>query len=118
MDDDGFLYIDGRKKDIIKCAGERINPTEIEEVLMEYSGIEEAAVVGRQDSLMGEIIHAYLTTRDTSLKIGELREHCRARLSPMKVPYQYKIVENLPRTGAGKIQKNMLESTCSRLCRE
>ena len=108
LDEDGFLYIDGRKKDIIKCMGERINPTEIEEVLMEYPGIAEAVVVGRWDSLMGEIIHAYVTVRNPLLKINDLREHCRARLSPLKVPYQYTIVKSFPRTGTGKIQKSML----------
>jgi long-chain acyl-CoA synthetase len=108
LDEDGFLYIDGRMKDIIKCAGERINPLEIEEVLMEHPGVEEAAVIGRQDSLMGEIIHAYVTLRDLSLKTDDLRNHCYARLSHHKVPYQYTIVESFPRTGTGKIQKNIL----------
>jgi acyl-coenzyme A synthetase/AMP-(fatty) acid ligase len=109
LDKDGFLYIDGRKKDIIKCVGERINPLEIEEVLLEHPGVEEAAVVGQKDSLMGEIIHAYVIPRDPSLKISDLRDHCRARLSPLKVPYQYTIVESFPRTGTGKIQKNNLQ---------
>ena len=105
LDDDGFLYIDGRRKDIIKCMGERINPQEIEEVLMEHPGVKEAAVVGRKNSLAGETIHAYVTVRDPSLKIGNLRDHGLARLSPIKVPYQFKIVESFPRTGTGKIQK-------------
>jgi acyl-CoA synthetase (AMP-forming)/AMP-acid ligase II len=110
LDDDGFLYIDGRRKDIIKCAGERINPLEIEEVLMEHPDVEEAAVVGRPDSLMGETIHAYVTACDPSLKIDDLRKHCYARLSPLKVPYEYTFVESFPRTGTGKIQKNILGS--------
>ena len=108
LDEDGFLYIDGRKKDIIKCAGERINPQEIEEVLLEHPGIEEAAVVGLRDSLMGEIIHAYVTVCDPSLKISDLRNHCSTRLSPLKNPYKYTIVESLPKTITGKIQKSIL----------
>ena len=108
LDEDGFLYIDGRKKDIIKCAGERINPLEIEEVLMEHPGIEEAAVVGCRDSLMGEIIHAYVTIRDQSLKTDDLRKHCYSRLSPLKVPFRYTFVDSFPKTDTGKIQKNSL----------
>jgi acyl-CoA synthetase (AMP-forming)/AMP-acid ligase II len=108
LDDDGFLYIDGRKKDIIKCAGERINPWEIEEVLREHPGVDEAAVVGCRDSLMGEILHAYVTPRVPSLKISALRDHCCARLYRHKIPYRYSIVTNLPKTTTGKIQKHLL----------
>jgi acyl-CoA synthetase (AMP-forming)/AMP-acid ligase II len=108
LDADGFLYIDGRKKDLIKCAGERISPFETEEILMEYPGVEEAAVVGRPDSLMGEIIHAFVSSRDSSLKEADLREHCRSKLSHNKVPYKYTIVERLPRTHTGKINKHAL----------
>ena len=108
LDMDGFLYIDGRRKDIIKCMGERINPQEIEEILMEHPGVEEAAVIGRQDALMGETIHAYITARDPLLKIPDLRDHCCKRLSHYKTPYQYMIVDSFPRTDTGKIQKNLL----------
>jgi len=108
LDEDGFLYIDGRKRDIIKCMGERINPQEIEEILMEHPGVKEAAVIGRHDALMGETIHAYVTASDPLLKITDLYEHCRERLSHFKVPYQYTIIESFPRTYTGKIQKNIL----------
>ncbi len=108
LDEDGFLYIDGRRKDIIKCAGELVNPLEIEEVLMEHPGVEEAAVIGQHDALMGETIHAYVTVRDLLLKANDLRDHCHARLSHNKVPYQYTIVDSFPRTSTGKIQKSIL----------
>jgi len=108
LDADGFLYIVGRKKDLIKCAGERISPAEIEEILKEYPGVEDAAVVGQPDSLMGEIIHAYVASRDSSLKKTDLREHCRAKLPRNRVPYRYTIVECLPTTSTGKVQKYTL----------
>ena len=108
LDADGFLYIVGRKNEFIKCAGERVNPMEIEEVLREHPGVLEAAVVGMPDSLMGETIHAYVTPRDLSLKKTELFAHCRTRLSRNKVPYRYTIIASLPATNTGKVQKNML----------
>ena len=108
LDADGFLYIDGRKKDIIKSAGERISPMEIEEVLMSHPGVEDAAVVGCPDSLMGEIIHVYVTPRDSSLKKADLRDHCRERLPHNKVPYVYEIFKRLPKTNTGKVRKHIL----------
>ena len=111
LDSDGFLYISGRKKDLIKCAGERVSPLEVEKVLLEHPGVDKAAVVGRPDSLMGEIIHAYVTSRDSSLDKADLREHCLAKLPRGKVPYEYTIVERLPTTSTGKVRKHILFET-------
>lgn len=108
LDEDGFLYLDGRKKDLIKCAGERINPLEIEHVIMEHTGVEEAAVIGHPDSLMGEIIHAYVVPRDLSLRKAELRKHCFHKLTHNKVPYHYTFVDQLPKTATGKVKKYLL----------
>ena len=109
LDEDGYLYLDGRKKDIIKCCGERISALEIEQVLMEHPEVEEAAVIGSQDSLMGEIVHAYVVPRSSSLKKGELRDHCIKRLSHHKIPYRYSFIEKLPKTATGKVQKYLLD---------
>ena len=111
LDADGFLYIDGRKKDLIKCAGERVNPLEIEEILMKYPDVEDAAVVGRPDSLMGEIIHAYVVSGNSPLNKADLHEHCSKRLSRNKVPYKYTIVDRLPVTSTGKVRKHFLGDT-------
>lgn len=108
IDDDGYLYLEGRKKDLIKCAGERIGPVEIEEVLMEYVGVEEAAVIGRPDDLMGEIVHAYIVPSTSSLKKNELHEHCLKKLNHHKVPYYFTLVDKLPKTETGKVQKYLL----------
>lgn len=110
VDDEGFLYITGRKKDIIKCAGERISALEIEEVLLEHEGVEEVAVIGQADSLMGEIIHAYVVPSSPSLKKNELLSYCFKRLSHHKVPYHYTFVGKLPKTETGKVKKYLLAS--------
>ncbi len=108
LDDDGFLHITGRKKDLIKCAGERISATEIENVLLKHDKVEEVAVVGRDDSFMGEIIHAYIVPGMGSLNKNELQRHCFMRLPHNKVPYYYTFVNKLPKTKTGKVKKYML----------
>ncbi|MDR1726858.1 MAG: hypothetical protein LBT74_02830 [Acidobacteriota bacterium] len=71
-------------------------------------GVAEAAVVGVKDSLTGEAVHAFVVARDPSLQTVGLREHCRARLAPMKIPGRYTVVERLPRTATGKVRKDVL----------
>ena len=60
VDEEGFLYLDGREKDIIKCAGERISPQEIESVLASHPQVEEVAVIGVPDSMLGEAVKAFI----------------------------------------------------------
>jgi acyl-CoA synthetase (AMP-forming)/AMP-acid ligase II len=108
LDEDGFLYIEGRLSEIIKCAGERIAPAEIEEVLMKHPGVAEAAVVAAPDPLMGEVVHAFVVPRDGSLDEGELRTYCTAGLSHHKIPRRYEFVDALPKTSTGKVKKHLL----------
>lgn len=108
LDNDGFLYLTGRKKDIIKCAGERISALEIEKVLLEHEGVEEAVVIGRHDSLMGEIIHAYVVPRTTYLKKHDLYKYCFKRLPHYKCPCHYIFIDKLPKNSMGKIKKQIL----------
>lgn len=83
---------------------------EIEEVLLEHEGVEEVAVIGQADSLMGEIIHAYVVPSSPSLKKNELLSYCFKRLSHHKVPYHYTFVGKLPKTETGKVKKYLLAS--------
>ncbi len=108
VDDEGFLYITGREKDIIKCAGERISALEIEEVLLEHEGVAEATVIGREDLLMGEILHAYVVLAEKQVKINEIRNHCFKGLSHNKIPFHYTFVDELPKTETGKVKKYLL----------
>jgi acyl-CoA synthetase (AMP-forming)/AMP-acid ligase II len=108
LDDDGFLYIEGRLSEIIKCAGERIAPAEIEEVLMKHPGVAEAAVIAAQDPLMGEVVHAIVVPLDGCLDEGELRTYCTGNLSHHKIPRHYEFVTELPKTATGKVKKHLL----------
>ena len=109
LDEDGFLYLVGREKEIIKCAGESISPAEIEEVLMCHPGVAEAAVTGSPDPTLGEIVHAFIVPKEDSLEEGELKTYCAKLLSHHKIPRRYTFVPELPKTPTGKIQKHLLK---------
>jgi len=110
LDEEGFLYLVGREKEIIKCAGERISPAEIEEVLLCHPKVAEAAVTGSPDSTLGEIVHAFIVPKGNSLEEGELKTYCAKLLSHHKLPRRYTFVEELPKTPTGKVKKHLLKS--------
>lgn len=111
LDDEGFVTITGRKKDLIISAGENIYPREIEELLCQHSKVKEVAVIGVKDEVRGEVPKAFVIARDgTVLEEKELRAFCRENLANYKVPKYFEIVPDLPRTPTGKILKRMLSA--------
>jgi len=109
LDEDGFLYIEDRKKDMIVSGGENIATPEVERVLYEHPDIVEAAVVGHPDERWGEVPHAFIVVRTgASLTTEEVEAFCRERLAKFKVPAYTTVVDVLPRTGSGKVVKREL----------
>ncbi|MEU1302549.1 acyl-CoA synthetase [Streptomyces shenzhenensis] len=109
VDEDGFLYIDDRKKDMIVSGGENIATPEVERVLYEHPAVLEAAVVGLSHPRWGEVPRAFVVFRPgVSAGAEELREFCRARLAKFKVPARFEVVDELPRTPSGKVLKRTL----------
>jgi acyl-CoA synthetase (AMP-forming)/AMP-acid ligase II len=109
LDEDGFLYIDDRKKDMIVSGGENIATPEVERVLYEHPAVLEAAVVGLAHPRWGEIPRAFVVFRPgAGAGAEELRAFCRARLAKFKVPARFDIVDELPRTPSGKVLKRTL----------
>ena len=104
---DGYYSLLGRKSDLIISGGLNIYPREIEEFLMEQEEIAEAAVVGIPDSIRGEIPVAYVALR-AACEPRELQERCRRNFASFKVPREFLIIEKLPRTALGKVQKHLL----------
>ncbi|MDV6280134.1 long-chain fatty acid--CoA ligase [Rhodococcus jostii] len=114
MDEDGYFYIDGRKKELIVTSGFNVYPAEVEQVLARYPGILEAAVIGVPDPYRGEAVCAYLVhDPDRPVSEADLNEHCRRFLVGYKVPREYRFVPALPRTPVGKIAKNKLDTTAA-----
>jgi fatty-acyl-CoA synthase len=106
MDARGYCRIEGRVKEMIIRGGENIFPREIEDVLMQYPGVQGAAVVGAPDAYWGEQVAAFIAPRpDATLDADELAEFCRHRLARHKVPRIWRIITDFPMTGSGKIRK-------------
>jgi long-chain acyl-CoA synthetase len=109
-DEDGFFFLVDRKKDMIIRGGENIYPREIEDVLLEHASVQGAAVIGRPDEVRGEEVHAVLVLAEGA-GLEEIEQHCRERLAPFKVPSSWQVVDELPKTSTGKIDKKPLRES-------
>jgi long-chain acyl-CoA synthetase len=106
-DEDGFFFLVDRKKDMIIRGGENIYPREIEDVLLEHASVQGAAVIGRPDEVRGEEVHAVIVLAEGA-DLEHVQEHCRTRLARFKVPTTWEVVDELPKTSTGKIDKKPL----------
>ncbi|HUA29990.1 MAG TPA: class I adenylate-forming enzyme family protein [Streptosporangiaceae bacterium] len=105
-DEDGYLYIVGRKSEVIITGGVNVYPREVEEVLAAHPGVREAAVFGVPDERWGErVCAAVVPAAGFDLDVASLDEHCRSLLSPAKVPRSVRILAEMPRTSSGKAAK-------------
>ena len=116
VDDDGYLSIFGRKKDIIIRGGENLSAREIEDLLLEQSEVDEAAVVGMPDSVLGERVCAFVVPADDATPTLEsLVAGLRARgVATQKLPERVVVLDALPRTASGKVQKFILRQQLER----
>lgn len=105
-DKDGYIYIAGRRKELLIFRGMNVYPREVEEVLSNHPAVAEAAVVGLPDPKRGDVPHAAVALRvGSSATEGDLRLHCRERLARYKVPRSILVTDRLPRNATGKIVK-------------
>jgi acyl-CoA synthetase (AMP-forming)/AMP-acid ligase II len=108
-DDDGYLFIVDRLKDMIVSGGENIASSEVERVLYEHDAVLEVAVVARPDPRWGEVPVAFVALRDgASVTADELLDRCRAHLARFKVPKDITFIDALPRNPSGKVLKREL----------
>jgi acyl-CoA synthetase (AMP-forming)/AMP-acid ligase II len=105
-DEDGYLYIKDRIKDMYISGGENVYPAEVENALMSLPGVRDCAVVGVPDERWGESGMAFVEVLpDARVGGEELREQLRSRLAGYKLPREVRVVETIPRTATGKVQK-------------
>ncbi|MGH7179293.1 MAG: class I adenylate-forming enzyme family protein [Tepidisphaeraceae bacterium] len=110
FDADGFLFITGRKKEMINVAGEKASPREIEDMLLRHQAVADAAVAGRKDESRGEAVVAFVILKpEAKATSGELRDFCREQgLAAWKCPREVHFVAELPRSPTGKVLKRVL----------
>lgn len=108
LDADGYLFLAGRAKDMIIRGGVNIYPAEIEHILSQHDDVIETAVVGFPSRELGEEIAAFVVARVTQISEDDLIAWCRERLAPYKAPRKVVFVDDLPKSGVGKVLKNEL----------
>jgi acyl-CoA synthetase (AMP-forming)/AMP-acid ligase II len=114
LDEEGFLFVVDRKKDMIVSGGENIYSREVEEALSTHSAVREAAVVGVPDQTWGESVFAFVTTAPGAVVTSEeLVAHCRRQIASYKKPRFIKLVDTLPRIFNGKVDKKALRALAS-----
>ncbi|WP_329130327.1 AMP-binding protein [Streptomyces sp. NBC_01476] len=111
MDEDGWLYVVDRKKDMINASGFKVWPREVEDVLYTHPAVREAAVVGVPDAYRGESVKAYVSLRPgTAAGPAELIAYCKERLAAYKYPREVDVLRELPKTATGKILRRELKT--------
>jgi long-chain acyl-CoA synthetase len=110
LDEDSYLFIVDRQKDLIKTSGYQVWPREVEEALASHPDIVEVGVAGIPDEMKGEVVKAWVVRRPGSdVSVEELRSYCRSKIAPFKVPAQIEFRESLPKTLTGKVLRRALK---------
>jgi fatty-acyl-CoA synthase len=105
IDDEGYLVISDRKKDVIISGGENVSSIEVEDVLTSHPAVREVAVIGIPDEKWGELVTGLVVTDGSDVSAADLIKHCRESLAGYKCPKRIEFVDTLPRTATGKLQK-------------
>ncbi len=112
MDEDGYLWYQGRSDDVIKASGYRIGPAEIESCLVKHPAVANAAVIGKPDATRGQIVKAFIVLQPghagSKQLIDEIQDHVRGRLAPYEYPREIEFIDALPMTTTGKVQRKEL----------
>jgi acyl-CoA synthetase (AMP-forming)/AMP-acid ligase II len=111
VDAEGYIFIVDRAKSFLKCGGRRVSTRQLEEVMLELPALQEVAVVGMQDDVLGEAVKAFVVPRDSDFLDLENRllRHCRERMPQEFAPKQIVVLEALPKNSTGKVLKSALK---------
>ena len=109
MDEDGYAYIVDRKKDMINVGGEKVYPSEVEDMMLDHPKIKDLVIVGIPDDLKGEAPKAFIQLKEGERStLEEIREFCRSKMAPYKVPMAVEFVDEIPRLASGKALRRQL----------
>jgi acyl-CoA synthetase (AMP-forming)/AMP-acid ligase II len=105
VDDDGYLFIEARRNDLIVTGGENVNPIEIEKALLQIPGIIEGCVFAKFSKTWGQTVAAVVVCNDSSIDEKMIKEMLKQKLAGYKIPKQFFFVDELPRTSLGKLER-------------
>jgi long-chain acyl-CoA synthetase len=108
LDDDGFVYIEDRKKDMILVSGFNVDPHELEGIVVEMAGVLEAAAIGVPDEKSGEAVKLFVVRNDPAVTEKDVLNYCRENLTRYKIPKEVEFRDALPKTNVGKILRRAL----------
>ncbi|MDG2051533.1 MAG: long-chain fatty acid--CoA ligase [Myxococcota bacterium] len=108
VDEEGFIYIQDRKKDMFISGGENVYPAEVENVILAHAGVADVAVIGQSSTKWGESGFAIVVRSDAGLSELDVLEHCKGKLAGFKIPTGVAFIEEIPRNPSGKILKRLL----------
>ena len=109
IDSEGYAYIVDRKKDMINVGGEKVFPSEVEDMMLSHAKIKDLVIVGIPDDLKGEAPKAFIVLREgISATQEEIRAYCKENMAPYKVPVAVEFIEEVPRAASGKALRRLL----------
>jgi len=114
VDENGYVYLQDRKKDMILVSGFNVYPNEIEDVVIKHPGVLEVAAVAQPDEKSGEVVAIFVVRKDPNLTAEQLIEHCRGELTGYKIPKHVYFKTELPKTNVGKILRRALREEISK----
>ena len=114
FDEEGYLYIEGRSKDMILSGGVNVYPAEIEKVLEQHREVHEAVIIGKRDDHWGEQVIAFVVGNESNLTAHELENYCKERLANFKIPKSFHFIDSLPRNPTGKLLRRVLRERVGR----
>jgi len=109
MDDNGYIYLKSRKKEIINVGGKKVSPIEVEEALNTIQGINESACIGVSDKMMGKVVKAFIVGQTTVADDERIKKSMASLVENYKVPVYIEHIDNIPKTASGKIQRLLLK---------
>jgi long-chain acyl-CoA synthetase len=115
LDHDGYLYLEGRRGDIIKVGAHRVFPGDVEAVVEALPGVREVVAVGVDDAILGQVVKVCVVrSGDAPVQEADIKAHCKANLANYKIPKFVEFLDMLPRTASGKVQRHLLTTFVSR----
>ena len=113
IDENGYIYLKARIKELINVGGKKVSPTEVDEQILKIGGIKDCACVAMKDpdGILGEVVKAFIVkSPESDIAFDDIKAQLSNKLESYKIPTEFEWIDNIPKTQNGKIQRNLLQS--------